>query len=238
MTTPPVRLRDSLQRELPPQQAFAYDREAWIRWTGDLPNVERTIKVLPVAIDRAIVAGITEDRISQGEVVPAFVVAMMWGHGKSNYGPSRTAKVLAGAESAGTAAGALGAEVIEKLAESVRLARCDGLVEGYRYLNNAGHLKGLGPAFFTKWLYFATARGHARSQQAAPVLDALVIRWFKREADLRLRYGKTSDYERYLELLTAWGKPHGLSPVEVEERIFRLIRSDGERREPLSPGRT
>ena len=31
------------------------------------------------------------------------------------------------------------------------------------------------------------------------------------------------DYARYVDILTAWGAPHGLSASEVEERIFGLI---------------
>lgn len=224
MTTMPPALRESLQRELPPQRGFTYDRSAWLRWTSDLPSVEQTIKALPDAIDRALVAGTVDDLVEQGDVVPAFIVAMMWGHGKSNYGPSRTAKILAGSESEGDVRTGPSAG---KLTESVRLARGQGPVEGFRYLNNTGHIKGLGPAFFTKWLYFVTARGQARSKGAAPVLDALIIRWLKEKADTRLRYGKTPDYQRYIELLEAWGKPHDRTPVEVEEGIFRLIRNDG-----------
>lgn len=224
-TTPPPALQESLQRELPPQRAFTYDRSAWLRWTDDLHNVEQTIKALPDAIDRALVAGRVDDLVSQGDVVPAFVVAMMWGHGMSNYGPARTARILTG--SGADVEAASGSNAGEKLAESVRRARDQGPVEGFRYLNNSGHLKGLGPAFFTKWLYFVTARGQARSEDAAPVLDALIIRWLKQNADTRLRYGKTPDYQRYVELLEAWGAPHGRTRAEVEEHIFRLIRNDG-----------
>ncbi|WP_431843218.1 hypothetical protein [Calidifontibacter indicus] len=116
---------------------------------------------------------------------------------------------------------------MEKLTEWVRIAREEGPVEGFRYLNNAGRLRGLGPAFFTKWLYFVTACGQARSERAAPVLDALIISWLKKYADTRLRHGKTPDYQHYIELLHGWGAPYGRTPAEVEESIFRLIRNDG-----------
>lgn len=225
MTTPPAQLAAMMRHDLPPQQAFNYRREAWLRWLGELPGVTETLEGLPDAVDRAMVAATVEQLIEREQVVPAFVTAMLWGHGRSNYGPSRTARVLAHASEAKAHSGAEIAS--DKLAESVRRARRDGAVEGYRYLNNEGHIHGLGPAFFTKWLYFVTARGQARAARAAPVLDALVITWLHTDADVRLRAGKTPDYQRYVDVLQAWGEPHRLNPVEVEERIFRLIRGDG-----------
>lgn len=225
MTEPPQALRESLRRELVPQQAFTYRRDAWLRWLGHLPGVEQAINALPDTVDRGVVARTVEDLVARDHIVPAFVAAMIWGHGRSNYGPYRTARLLTGWDKSRGAE--LPDAVVGRLTESILCARRDGPVEGFRYLNNEGHIKGLGPAFFTKWLYFVTARGRERSALAAPVLDALVITWLRMEADIRLRRVKTSDYQRYLEVLRAWGEPRQLTPVEVEEHIFRLIRADG-----------
>jgi len=77
--------------------------------------------------------------------------------------------------------------VVDKLAQSVTIALRDGAVEGYRLVNNTdGKVAGLGPAFFTKWRYFVTARGDASSRVAAPVLDVLVLTWL-RARGVRLR---------------------------------------------------
>ncbi|MFC8181568.1 hypothetical protein ACFULT_22045 [Rhodococcus sp. NPDC057297] len=97
---------------------------------------------------------------------------------------------------------------------------------GYRYLNNDGAIHGLGPAFFTKRLYFITTRGEPHSPAAAPILDALVVAWLQSAADIRIRAGRTDDFTRYIKLLEHWGSPTGHTPVEVEERIFRIIRND------------
>lgn len=98
--------------------------------------------------------------------------------------------------------------------------------EAYRWLNNAsGRVAGLGPAFFTTWLYFVTARGDATAPAASPVLDALVLTWLGSHG-VRLRAGCTDDFARYLDTLRTWGEPHDLAPAQVEERIFRLIRAD------------
>lgn len=225
MVTPPQALQAMLHRELPPQRAFTYNRDAWVRHLCHLPDAAATVTALPSAVDRAIAARTVEDLIQASEIVPAFVVTMIWGHGSANYGPYRTARILSDAgnpgddRAAGVAAG--------KLTESIRHARGGGPVEGYRYLNNDGRINWLGPAFFTKWLYLITARGDARSAQAAPVLDGLITKWMDTEANIHLRYRRTPDYQRYVETLHAWGEPHRLKPVDVEERIFRLIRRDG-----------
>ena len=63
---------------------------------------------------------------------------------------------------------------------------------------------------------------------SAPVLDALVIEWLASHGGPSLRAGYTVDYAQYVETLRSWGAPHGLGPANVEERIFRLIRDDGE----------
>ena len=68
----------------------------------------------------------------------------------------------------------------------------------------------------------------AASVSAAPVLDVLVISWLASHGGPALRAGYTDDYARYVETLKSWGAPHGLTPVDVEERIFGLIRNDGE----------
>lgn len=153
---------------------------------------------------------------------------MIWGHGLSNYGAYRTARVLTTQKNPKGAP--LSDAVAGRLSESVNIARGQGPVEAFRYLNNRpGKVAGLGPAFFTKWLFFTTARGDTTSLHAAPVLDELVVNWLRRQAHISLRPGRTDDYARYIGVLTEWGKPHGLTPAQVEERIFRAIRDDGAR---------
>jgi hypothetical protein len=69
--------------------------------------------------------------------------------------------------------------------------------------------------------------GDAASEAAAPVLDALVIKWLGKTAGVVLRPGYSDDYARYADLLGSWGALHGLTLVQVEERIFRPLRDDG-----------
>lgn len=225
MTTIPDSLIEKLENPFDPQGAFSYSVGRWREWTGHLPGVQGVLADLPGEVDRRDVAT-RVDALLPENPQGAFVVSMIWGHGSSNYGPYRTACVLTGSKAPKSTS--VSDDVVDKLSESVTVARELGAVEGYRYLNNrGGKMSGLGPAFFTKWLYFITARGQAGARAAAPVLDALVLEWLRRSADVRLRPGRTDDYARYLALLEEWGAPYGKTAVEVEERIFRAVRTGG-----------
>lgn len=215
-----------LAGERTPQRAFPYPLERWKKWTQSIDGVSPVLDNLPERLNRSDAAKIIED-LTPTNLAGAFTTAMVWGHGDSGYGPYRTAAVLTGSRS--PRGQNLSSEVEDRLRDSVEVARAQGAVEGYRLLKNtAGKIKGLGPAFFTKWLYFVTARGNEHAESAAPILDALVISWLSNNANVGIRAGYTDEYARYIELLNSWGQPHGLSAVQVEESIFRLIRNDGE----------
>lgn len=227
MQAVPRDLEPLLSGEHTAQRSFSFPVARWRSWTGHLERNGPMLDALPAELDRRMTARLVEDLLP-GDVTAAFTVAMIWGHGFSGYGPYRTAKVLTAAPSPRTAP--VSTVVRDRLGESVEVSRQRGAIEGYRFLNNGtGKIAGLGPAFFTKWLYFVTARGQASAAAAAPVLDALVMSWLGAHAGVLLRPGYTDDYARYVETLTAWGAPHSLAPADVEERIFRLIRNDGVR---------
>lgn len=153
----PGDLEPRLSGEHHPQRAFSYPAESWRRWVGHLEGDGPVLGALPPKLNRRTTARLVEEMLP-GDVVGAFTVAMIWGHGSSGYGPYRTARVLTGERSPMGAPVSPG--VRSRPRESVDVAREDGPVEGYRFLNNRpGKIGGLGPAFFTKWLYFTTARG-------------------------------------------------------------------------------
>lgn len=166
------------------------------------------------------------------DVVSAFVATMVWGHGESGYGPYRTARILSGGSAPskpsidGRSRVVPSAQAVERLGASAELVRSGGAPAAYRYLNaRVGHVAGLGPAFFTKWLYFATAGSDPYGRDAAPILDALVLNWLNTHAGTKLRAGYTDEYARYIDLLGSWA-PDGFTPVMVEATIFRLAREE------------
>jgi hypothetical protein len=95
------------------------------------------------------------------------VASQVWGHGDRGYGPHRAARVLARPDLAAT------------LTEAVSLLVSDGACAAYDKLDAVRHL---GPAFHTKFLYFA---GQALPEVKGPrplILDAVLARVLRRHA--------------------------------------------------------
>ena len=214
--TPPPDLLRSLANPKA-QRAFPWAPQRWISHLGDLPGVAEALDALPPNVDRETSRVAVERHLARDNIVGAFTAAMVWGYGETGYGPTRTRWVLSGSRDRSTH---LDETVPAKLATGASVANRSGAVEGYRYLNNEGRIWGLGPAFFTKWLYFTT-RG------TAPILDAQVMGWLRREAGVNLRQACTHDYAAYIDVLTEWGHPLGSSAAEVEQAIFVLATGRG-----------
>lgn len=216
--TPPVpALLGPLLAHPTDQRAFPWKREHWSH-LDRFDGVAEALDALPATVDRESTRVAVQSQLASDQLLGAFAAAMVWGYGTTGYGPARTERVLTGAYSHGT----LRPVVEVSLRQSVTIARDQGSVAAYRYLNNEGHIPYLGPAFFTKWLYFITATAGVTDPEAAPILDAQVIRWLRSHSELHLKPGLTADYERYIVTLRAWGTRHGLSPAQVEREIFGL----------------
>ncbi|MFE5339955.1 hypothetical protein ACFQ80_07020 [Isoptericola sp. NPDC056578] len=204
------------------QEGMKWNRERWASRLRGVPDVGPFLDQVPSTVDRAATNRLVLDTYDDGRDDLAFVAAMIWGYGPSGYGPYRTSRVLSGDGQA-----APDPEVRGKLRDGAAAARRDGALAGFYALNNRpGRIRFLGPAFFTKWLYFTTATGGPDDRDAAPILDLRVQRWIARQTGLSLRLDRTRDYARYLELLDAWGRLPGgtLSRATVERSIFSLTR--------------
>lgn len=223
MTPPiPARLASPLAEPATPQRAFAWSRAGWSRWLAGVEGAPEFLAGLPDSVDRAGVAGTVRRELDAGRTGNAFVVAMVWGHGVSGYGAYRTAVVLSGhKQPLGIPADG---EVVGRLAKAAELAAGTDRSESFRYLANEGRVPGLGPAFYTKWLYFSSATEGHHAASALPILDAVVQKFLWSDAGVKLRTGRTVDYATYVDLLTCWGNDSGRSAVQVEEAIFRIAR--------------
>jgi len=202
------------------QEGMRWNRERWASRLQGLPGVGPFLDQVPSTVDRAVTTRLVLDAYDDERDDLAFVAAMIWGYGPSGYGPYRTSRVLSGDGQA-----APDREVLKKLHHSAAAARRDGALAGFYALNNRpGRIRFLGPAFFTKWLYFTTATGGPDDRDAAPILDLRVQRWIARQTGLVLRLDRTRDYARHLELLDTWGKRPEirLSRATVERTIFSL----------------
>lgn len=204
------------------QRGFRWSRDRWINHVLDLPEVEKVIRQLPDMIDREAVRLVAAERLGAGEVLAAFVPAMIWGYGNAEYGPMRVRWVLTGIRGADARKAPVATSVADKLGSAATVVRREGAVAGFRLLNNEGRVKHLGPAFFTKWLYFASASDGPDGGRAAPILDKQVVGWLDKHAGIKLNPNKTAAYQHYVEVLGAWGAEFERTPAQVEQAIFGL----------------
>lgn len=191
----------------PGQQGIRWRRE---RWLAAFPEAADALQALPVRLDRgAVGAACAGAAGSPAAAWQAFVVVMAWGYGTVGYGRWRTARILQDDSHAPDRL----ASVAQQLGER-------GALAAYGLLGGACRLRGLGPAFGTKYLYFCP---QPAAGPRALILDRLVARWLARNAGVSLnpRFWSSNTYGRYLELLGSWAKALGTAPDEVEMRIFQ-----------------
>lgn len=164
-------------------------------------------------------------------VLPFIVHVLAWGSGSSRRYNNKRLDALTG----GSAAGNLGL-----LAEAAEHASTGDARSAYALLvrRGGGRIRGLGPAFFTKFLYFA---GKAESEVPCLILDARVAQRLHAAGwnDLpssRSGTGRsysynwyTDTYVSYCGLLARWAREHGagVQPDEFERALF-----EGKERRP------
>jgi len=142
------------------------------------------------------------------------IASYAWGTGAVSYGPVRIARVLAA-----------GNDIVEHAVTSaVRTLDEHGAVAAYWAMNNrppAGlRLPFLGPAFFTKLLYFAGYRRGAGGRQPL-ILDSVVRRRLPVEAGVRRESGWVSEeWLAYLGWAADQAQRRGIEPDEVEMALF------------------
>lgn len=130
--------------------------------------------------------------------------ALAWGFGVRGYGPFRTGRVLA-QDPAGTRfAGALANLRADEVTP-------DALVDAYGRFHTSHRMRGLGPAFFTKILYFAGYR-RDRSGPQPLILDSVVARRLPEDAGPARKYAHgwtSSTWHAYL----LWAENEAARPV-------------------------
>lgn len=75
----PAELADVLAAPQLPQRAFPWIRNSWLNQMHDLPETLEMLHHLPERVDRDLVRQIVLAEITRGEVLAAFVAAMVWG---------------------------------------------------------------------------------------------------------------------------------------------------------------
>jgi len=154
---------------------------------------------------------------SSASAMQLAAASLAWGYGVRGYGRYRTRRVLAQDSAGALLAGAL---------ENLRPAEVtpDALIDAYDRFRSAHRLHGLGPAFFTKILYFAGYR-HERAALQPLILDSVVAGRLPAEAGPanQYRYGwSSSTWHGYLRWAheQAARPEFGNQPDHVELSLF------------------
>ncbi|MET8909175.1 hypothetical protein [Micromonospora sp. NPDC004551] len=152
-----------------------------------------------------------------GEASPRQLLSavLMWGYGPIGYGPWRTLRSLEGDSHGKRLAHALDGLRVPAPDE-------DALRTAYQRLRNPkeSRLPRLGPAFFTKLLYFAGYRRGAGGRQPL-ILDRIVRSRLPAEAGVRRESGWVSEeWLAYLAWAADQAHRRGIEPDEVEMALF------------------
>ncbi|MBB5936086.1 8-oxoguanine DNA glycosylase OGG fold protein [Streptomyces zagrosensis] len=141
------------------------------RWSAIAPwprGLAERSSVAATAISRLQVATTVRDAVARGEWLTALVAPYVWGQGTVGYGPHRLQEILADPATA------------DALALASAALHAKGAVAAYGVLDGA--VKGLGPAFFTKALYFLSLAMDPPPTPSPLILDQRVARVLRAHA--------------------------------------------------------
>jgi len=219
----PETLAAVLAQDPQQQPAFHWDRDAWAPVADGVDGGPELLAKLPDTVDRESTQAVVRSELAIGRTLRAFLAVTVWGWGDDDRGPKQTRWVLTGHRRADAFEQPVLSSVAPRLTRSAELVRGRGPLEGFRYLVTEGQIKGFGPQFLTKWLYFASAREGLDGPQVAPILDTKIAAWLEANGVEPLDPKRTISYARYVNLLREWGGADH-HPAQVEQAISQLIR--------------
>lgn len=197
---------DWTSRRRTPQMAMPWPRD---RWEAAFPAHEKVLRALPDALDRAAVRSVCA-RAGESEKAAqqALLATLAWGYGWVGYGPHRADAMLVTPDAA------------KRLRAVAKIAANEGAIAAYRSLGRENRIKGLGPAFGTKFIAFCQPE---TVLPAALIHDELVTAWLETNgrADLRASTWAPRKYEAYLDQMEAWAKELRVNAETIEYLIFQ-----------------
>ncbi|MFE5401576.1 hypothetical protein ACFQ9Z_09245 [Streptomyces sp. NPDC056580] len=199
-------------------QAIPFDRA---RWLTHLPSSDwwpPELDACPAVADRRRVDRNTVFAVARrSDTVEGrrhlLTAALVWGTGTKARSVARRAHIFAAASAE---------DIDARLEAALGTLREEGPVAAYYAFNNDQRIKHLGPAFFTKVLYFA---GHERSAAAwrPLILDrfvALALRAEDTGEKWRASGWTTPCYGRYLSFAHERAQRAGVLPDQIEAALF------------------
>jgi hypothetical protein len=165
-------------------------------------------------IDRACATTFGDQaQTSPQAAVDAHIVSMMWGYGKTGYGPHRTVKNLGTPGSAAS---------LQAAAQTLRTSGIVAAFNSFVPRGSRGRLDKLGSAFSTKDLFFFS---NVPGRHRALIFDSIVATWLATNLNWRIPAGteNVTDYCRYLYAMYSWAADLGESPEDTEVVMFEWV---------------
>ncbi|GHF11927.1 hypothetical protein GCM10014715_79570 [Streptomyces spiralis] len=170
-----------------------------VKWAGIEPwpdqlSVQTQASV--AVISRAQVVAAARAAVERGDWHEALVASYVWGQGRTGYGSHRLKEILTEPN------------VVHALAQAAAALREGSAVAAYRVLHGA--VRGLGPAFFTKFLYFLSLAMDVQSAPRALILDqrvARVLRVHATRVGLSMGLASAADVAAWIWSDSGW-TPH------------------------------
>lgn len=168
------------------------------RWHGFLDASPRLMTVIDErgAIRRRDVVEVAHESARSRRWIPLLHASFAWGQGKNGYGPARLTQIH-------DAAARADVNIEDALREAVAAMEAGTAVDGYKRLRK--RVPWLGPAFYTKFLYFAGAASPPAAGPSPLILDAVVASQVR--AVVAARYAARHSDSRHVsdaEPLATW----------------------------------
>lgn len=152
---------------------------------------------------------------SESDPLVGFTAAMIWGHGINGYGPHRVEKIV---DDAG--------DGLRDRLEGIAAAGRENAAAAWDAFMSSSKVRGLGPAFASKYAYFAAfAEGPATSELPALIVD-LNTSWAMWDlVQLPRSVERRAGYVEYVRTAVQWAKEARARPDTVEWALFEIGKS-------------
>ncbi|MGV9871513.1 8-oxoguanine DNA glycosylase OGG fold protein [Streptomyces cellulosae] len=199
-------------------QAIPFDRDRWLAHLPDANWWPPELDECPTAagrrrVDRSVVFGIADRSDSVEGRRHLLTAALVWGTGTKARSVARRSRVFSDSSHR---------DIDARLEAALGILRQEGAVAAYYAFNNEHRISFLGPAFFTKVLYFAGSEKRTGALQPL-ILDrfvALALRASGTDGKWHTSGWRTPCYERYLSLVHEHARREGVLPDQIEAALF------------------
>ncbi|MFC9269497.1 hypothetical protein ACFTXJ_17210 [Streptomyces zhihengii] len=202
-------------------QAVPFDRARWLSLLPDATWWPERLDACPregrwLQVDRRTVFEVAESAGTADKRRHLLVAALVWGSGTKARAVDRRGRVFARSSAA---------DLDARLAVALARLSESGADAGYYAFNNEAHIPELGPAFFTKVLYFAGGRMPVPDVRRQPlILDRVVSLALRDRGLVDATWPSTGwttpQYSRYLDLAHETAREAGVEPDVVEAALF------------------